>query len=157
MQIDVVSLCALKLLNSHPLLDQVLKMASIEHVSTDRQIADLLTKGLGESTFLPLRDLLMGWTPRKLLDHKGELKESDIRPREIPSPKDSVFLANMRSHKKVFHRLAEFGKMLRGPGANSLEGVENDLRSTKNGQNESHLQDHLDEQMTPDSSSKCPR
>ena len=73
-----------------------------------------------------------------------ELKESDVRPREIPSPKDSVFLAKMRSHKKVFHRLAEFGKMLREPGANSLEGVENDLRSTENGQNESHLQDHLD-------------
>ena len=70
-----------------------------------------------------------------------QLKESDIRPREIPSPKDSVFLANMRSHKKVFHRLAEFGKMPREPGANSLEGVENDLRSTENGQNESHLQD----------------
>ena len=33
------------------------------------------------------------------------MKESDIRPREIPSPKDSVFLADMRSHQKVFHRL----------------------------------------------------
>ena len=76
---------------------------SIEYISTDRQIADLLTKGLGESAFPPVRDLLMGWTPRKLLDHKGELKESDVRPREIPSPKDSVFLANVRSHKKVFH------------------------------------------------------
>ena len=39
--------------------------------------------------------------------------------------------------------------MLREPGANFLEGVENDLRSTKNSQNESHLQDHLDERMTP--------
>ena len=39
--------------------------------------------------------------------------------------------------------------MLREPGTNSLEGVENDLRSTENGQNESHLQDHLDERMTP--------
>ena len=62
----------------------------------------------------------------------GQLKESEVRPREIPSPKDSVFLANMRSHKKVFHRLAEFGKPLREPGADSLEGVENDLRSTEN-------------------------
>ena len=115
----------------------------IEHISTDRQIADLLTKGLGESAFLPLRDLLMGWAPRKLLDHKGELNESGIRPREIPSPKDSVFLANMRSHQKVFHRLAEFGKMPREPGANFPEGVENDLRSTENSQNESHLQDHF--------------
>ena len=53
-----------------------------------------------------------------------ELKESDIRPREIPSPKDSVFLADMRSK-------AEFGKMLREPGANFLGGVENDLRSTE--------------------------
>ena len=77
----------------------------------------------------------------------SELKESDIRPREIPSPKDSVFLASVRSHKKVFHRLAEFGKMLQEPGANFLEGVENDLRSTENWQNESHLQDHLDERM----------
>ena len=110
MQIDVVSLCALKLLNSHPSLDQVLKTVSIEHISTDRQIADLLTKGLGESAFLPLRDLLMGWTPRKLLDHKGELKESDVCPREILSPKDSVFLVNMRSHKKVFRRLATTGQ-----------------------------------------------
>ena len=56
----------------------------------------------------------------------SQLKESDVRPREIPSPKDSVFLANMRSHKKVVHRLAEFGKLLREPGADSLEGVEND-------------------------------
>ena len=52
MQIDVVSSCALKLLNSHPSLDQVLKTVSIEQISTDRQIADLLTKGLGESAFL---------------------------------------------------------------------------------------------------------
>ena len=52
-----------------------------------------------------------------------ELKESDVRPREIPSPKDSVFLADMRSH----HRLAESGEMLREPGANFLGGVENDL------------------------------
>ena len=79
----------------------------------------------------------------------GQLKESEVRPREIPSPKDSVFLANMRSHQKVFHRLAEFGKMPQEPGANFLEGVENDLRSTENSQNESHLQDHLDERMTP--------
>ena len=47
-----------------------------------------------------------------ITEQVGELKESDIRPREIPSLRDSVFLANMRSHKKVFHRLAEFGKML---------------------------------------------
>ena len=74
-----------------------------------------------------------------------ELKESDIRPRKIPSPKDSVFLANMRSHKKIFHRLAEFGKIPREPGTDFPEGVENDLRSTENGQNKSHFQDHLDE------------
>ena len=55
--------------------------------------------------------------------HSLQLKESDIRPREIPSPEDSVFLVNMRSHQKVFHRLAEFGKMLREPGANFPEGV----------------------------------
>ena len=79
----------------------------------------------------------------------SKLKESDIRPREILSPKDSAFLANMRSHKGVSNRLAEFGKMLREPGADSPEGVENDLRSTENGQNESHFQDHLDELMTP--------
>ena len=56
-----------------------------------------------------------------------ELKESDIRSREIPSPKDSAFIANMRSHKKIFHQLAEFGKILWEPGADSPEGVENDL------------------------------
>ena len=39
--------------------------------------------------------------------------------------------------------------MLREPGTNFPEGVENDLRSTENSQNESHLQDHLDERMTP--------
>ena len=61
-----------------------------------------------------------------------KLKESDVRPREIPSPKDSVFLADVRSHQKVFHRLTEFGKMPREPGANFLGGVENDLRSTEN-------------------------
>ena len=55
------------------------------------------------------------------------MKESDIRPREIPSPKDSVFLANMRSHQKVFHRLEEFGKMLREPGTNFPEGVEEEI------------------------------
>ena len=85
----------------------------------------------------------MGWTPRKLLDHKGELKESDIRPQEIPSPKDSAFLANMRSHRKIFDRLAEFGKILREPGADFPEGVENDLGSTENGQNKSHFQTDL--------------
>ena len=62
--------------------------------------------------------------------------------------------------------------MLREPGTNFLRGVKNDLRSTENGQNESHLQDHLDERMTPHlsiqdnipmcqecgrDSSKCPR
>ena len=84
----------------------------------------------------------MGWTPRKLLDHKGELKESNIRPREIPAPKDSVFLADVRSRQ-------ESSGALRKPGTNFLEGVENDLRSTENGQNESHSQNHLDERMTP--------
>ena len=39
--------------------------------------------------------------------------------------------------------------MLRELGTNFLGGVENDLRSTENSQNESHLQDHLDERMTP--------
>ena len=71
-----------------------------------------------------------------------KLKESDVRPHEILSPKDSVFLANMRSHQ-------ESSKALREPGANFLEGVENDLRSTENSQNESHSQNHLDERMTP--------
>ena len=33
----------------------------------------------------------------------AQLKESEIRPPEIPSPKDSAFLANMRSHEKIFH------------------------------------------------------
>ena len=70
------------------------------------------------------------------------MKESDIRPREIPSPKDSVFLADMRSRQ-------ESSKALQEPGANFLEGVENDVRSTENSQNESHSQNHLDERMTP--------
>ena len=43
----------------------------------------------------------------------------------------------------------EPGEMLRELGANFIEGVENDLRSTENSKNESHLQDHLDERMTP--------
>ena len=109
---------------------------------------------------------------REFAQFAVELKESDVRPGKIPSPKDSVFPANMKSHKKVFHRPAEFGKLLREPGTDSLEGVENDLRSTEISQNESHLQDHLDEQMTPHlsikddipmcqecgrDSSKCPR
>ena len=71
------------------------------------------------------------------------LKESDIRPQEIPSPKDSAFLANMRSHRKIFDRLAEFGEILREPGADFPEGVENDLGSTENGQNKSHFQTDL--------------
>ena len=70
------------------------------------------------------------------------MKESDVRPREIPSPKDSVFLADMRSRQ-------ESSRALREPGANFLEGVENDVRSTENSQNESHSQNHLDERMTP--------
>ena len=70
------------------------------------------------------------------------MKESDVRPREIPPPKDSVFLADMRSRQ-------ESSKALQEPGANFLEGVENDLRSTENSQNESHSQNHLDERMTP--------
>ena len=71
-----------------------------------------------------------------------ELKESNIRPREIPAPKDSVFLADMRSRQ-------ESSKALQEPGTNFLEGVENDLRSTENSQNESHSQNHLDGRMTP--------
>ena len=43
----------------------------------------------------------------------------------------------------------ESSRALRELGANFPEGVENDLRSTENSQNESHLQDHLDERMTP--------
>ena len=62
-----------------------------------------------------------------MTNHSLKLKESNIRPREIPSPKDSAFIANMRSHKKIFHQLAEFGKILWEPGADSPEGVENDL------------------------------
>ena len=84
-----------------------------------------------------------------LANQQTKLKESEIRPPEIPSPKGSAFLANMRSHKKIFHRLAEFGRKLQEPGADSPEGVENDLRSTENSQNKSHFQDHLDERMTP--------
>ena len=56
--------------------------------------------------------------------------------------------------------LAELGRKLRGPGNDSPEGVENDLRSNKNSQNKSHFQDHLDERMTPhlsaqDGNPKC--
>ena len=78
-----------------------------------------------------------------------QLKESVVRPPKIPSLKGSAFLADMRSHKKIFHQLAEFRGKLRGPGTDSPEGVENDLRSTANSQNKSHFQDHLDERMTP--------
>ena len=50
----------------------------------------------------------------------AKLKESDIRPREIPTPKDSVFLADMRSRQ-------ESSKALQEPGTNFLGGVENDV------------------------------
>ena len=76
------------------------------------------------------------------MQQHSQLKESDIRPREIPAPKDSVFLADMRSRQ-------ESSKALQEPGANFLEGVDNYLRSTENSQNESHSQNHLDERMTP--------
>ena len=52
--------------------------------------------------------------------NSDKLKESDIRPREIPPPKDSVFLADMRSRQ-------ESSKALQEPGTNFLEGVENDV------------------------------
>ena len=42
-----------------------------------------------------------------------KLKESDIPPEQIPSPEGSAFLAGMRSHKKIFKRLASFGQKLR--------------------------------------------
>ena len=61
--------------------------------------------------------LLMNW-----LNWNCELKESEIRPPEIPSTEGSVFLADMRSHKSVFCRLE-----LRGPGADSPEGVKRDV------------------------------
>ena len=77
------------------------------------------------------------------------MKESEIRPPEILSPKGSAFLANMRSHQKVFRRLAEFGKKLRDSGTDSPEGVEKVLRSNECGQSKSHFQDHLDERSTP--------
>ena len=86
---------------------------------------------------------------REFAQFAVELKESDVRPGKIPSPKDSVFLADMRSHQ-------EPGKMLRELGANFLGGVENDLRSTENGQNESHLQDHLREGTLTNHSNQRP-
>ena len=48
--------------------------------------------------------------PSDLLEAVCKLKESEIRPPEILSPKGSAFLTNMRSHQKIFHRLAEFGR-----------------------------------------------
>ena len=33
----------------------------VRHISTDKQLADLLTKGLVEAKFEGLRDKLMGW------------------------------------------------------------------------------------------------
>ena len=48
-----------------------------------------------------------------ITEQVGELKESDIRPREIPPPKDSVFLADMRSRQ-------ESSKAPQEPGANFL-------------------------------------
>ena len=52
-----------------------------------------------------------------------QLKESEIRPPEIPSPKGSAFLMNMRSHEKIFHQLVEFGRKPRAPGTDSPEGL----------------------------------
>ena len=76
------------------------------------------------------------WDGMRLAHKASQLKESNVRPREIPAPKDSVFLADMRSRQ-------ESSKALREPGTNFLEGVKNDLRSTENSQNESHSQNHL--------------
>ena len=77
------------------------------------------------------------------------MKESEIHPPETPSRKGSAFLADMRSHRKVFHRLAEFSRKLRRRSANFPKGLEKDLRSNENSPDESHTQDHLDEQMMP--------
>ena len=62
------------------------------------------------------------------------MKQSEIRPHVIPSWKGSAFLADVRSPKKIFHRLVEFGRMLREPGTDSPE------RITENSQNKSHFQ-----------------
>jgi len=37
------------------------KEVEVKHISTDKQLADLLTKGLVEAKFEGLRDRLMGW------------------------------------------------------------------------------------------------
>ena len=36
-------------------------IVEVKHVSTDLQIADIFTKGLGDTKFEKLRKLLMGW------------------------------------------------------------------------------------------------
>jgi len=45
----------------HYLLDNYLgKVISLQHIDSDTQIADILTKPLAEDQFIKLRDLLMG-------------------------------------------------------------------------------------------------
>ena len=94
------------------------------------------------------------------------MKESVIPPKQIPSPEGSAFLAGMRSHKKIFNRLATFGQKLRdnenvlGENKNIFQeprdrsrhepdGPEKLSQNNKISQHESHIQDHLDNHKTP--------
>ena len=52
----------------------------IEHINAQNQVADILTKGLGESTFASLRDKIMGWADSKSNDVQGgELECADSK------------------------------------------------------------------------------
>ena len=47
------------------------------------------------------------WDGMRLAHKASQLKESNVRPREIPAPKDSVFLADMRSRQESSKALQE--------------------------------------------------
>ena len=48
----------------------------VEYIKTGEQIADLLTKGLGNNKFIPLRNALMGWPPELDVKMNASKRES---------------------------------------------------------------------------------
>ena len=53
----------------------------ILYIESENQIADILTKGLGDKLFYPLQDFLMGWTKGSDEQNddalEGELKDAE--------------------------------------------------------------------------------
>ena len=102
---------------TNPIKRQVRKLAKREREATGTDYFDMQKEiGRRKESFVDRQEHVFGILHMK---HEAcfagklngnsvrELKESDIRPHEIPSPKDSVFLADVRSRQESSKALRE--------------------------------------------------